>query len=349
MKTLAGAILIGLFLMTAIFAQTSHAQAPESFSLIFIREDGSIDCANTPNLSVIPIKRQGEVYTLTGNIKSFGPGISIGCGGITLDGAGYTLQGSAGQNGQGGQGISFASYVVGVTVKNLKVTGFDTGISLNDNSGNFFIGNDVNNNLYNGYYLSNTSHNNTISGNKISSNPRWGIIIVGRESTYGGPSKGNIILGNTIQDNGWEKWTIPGYGMDDDYGAGVWLWAAVDNTFSGNKFVNNAQQVFVFDQGANIWSSGLPSGGNLWSDYSGVDADKDGIGDTPYVIDSGNSDPHPLVLQSSPNPPPDETNNGETGVDEESQFPLEYVVAAIAVLAVVIVVLLVFFSRRKRK
>ena len=231
MKTLAGASLFFLFLLTGIFAQTCQAQTPESFSLIIIREDGSIDCANTPDISVIPVNRQGEVYTMTGNIKSFGPGISIGRSGITLDGAGYSLQGTAGQNGQGGQGISFAASVGGVTVKNLKVTEFDTGVSLNDNSGNSFIGNDVGSNLYNGYYLSNTSHNNTISGNKISNNPRWGIIIVGREPPYGGPSKGNRILGNTIQDNGWERWTIPSYGMDDDYGAGVWLWAALDNTF----------------------------------------------------------------------------------------------------------------------
>jgi len=286
---------------------------------------------------------------MTGNIKSFGPGISIGRSGITLDGAGYSLQGTAGQNGQGGQGISFAASVGGVTVKNLKVTGFDTGVSLNDNSGNSFIGNDVGSNLYNGYYLSNTSHNNTISGNKISNNPRWGIIIVGREHPYGGPSKGNRILGNTIQDNGWERWTIPSYGMDDDYGAGVWLWATVDNTFSGNEFLHNAQQAFVFDDGVNIWSSGLPSGGNFWSDYTGVDANGDGIGDSPYVTSGANSDPYPLVVQSSLIPPPDGSEIGETEDDGGLQFPFEYVVAGLAALAIVIVLLLVLFARRKRK
>jgi len=38
-----------------------------------------------------------------------------------------------------------------------------------------------------------------------------------------------------------------------------------------------------------------PSGGNYWSDYAGVDADGDGIGDPPYVIDENNTDRYPLI------------------------------------------------------
>ena len=347
MKLPPQALLICLFFMVLVSAQTCCAQAPEAFSMIIIAEDGSINCANLPDMSVIPIKQQGEVYTLTGNIKSYGPGISIGRSGITIDGGGYTLHGSAEQTGNGGQGISFAAGVSGVTVKNLKITNFDTGVSLNGNSGNSFIGNDVSNNQYNGYYFSNPSFNNTISGNKISNNPRWGIIIVGREQLYGGPSTGNKIIGNTIQDNGWGRSTIPAYGMDDDYGAGVWLWAAVKNTIYGNKFVHNAQQAFIFDNGANAWSTGLPTGGNFWSDYDGLDANGDGIGDSPYMIDEANLDPYPLVSDSSTTPPPDESPDvTPTG---DGSLPIEYSVAIAAVIAIVMVVLLLVFVTRKRK
>jgi len=45
----------------------------------------------------------------------------------------------------------------------------------------------------------------------------------------------------------------------------------------------------------NIWDDGYPSGGNYWSDYAGVDADGDGIGDTPYIIDDNNIDHYPLM------------------------------------------------------
>jgi len=52
------------------------------------------------------------------------------------------------------------------------------------------------------------------------------------------------------------------------------------------------------------WDDGYPSGGNFWSNYTGIDEKKgpnqdqpgsDGIGDTPYVIDALNSDKYPLM------------------------------------------------------
>jgi parallel beta-helix repeat protein len=44
---------------------------------------------------------------------------------------------------------------------------------------------------------------------------------------------------------------------------------------------------------ANIWDDGFE--GNCWSDYVGMDENKDGIGDTPYIIDDQNVDHYPLI------------------------------------------------------
>jgi len=59
----------------------------------------------------------------------------------------------------------------------------------------------------------------------------------------------------------------------------------------------------------NVWNDGYPSGGNYWSDYTGVDEKSgpnqdqpgsDGIGDTPYFIDGYNQDRYPLMYPRGP-------------------------------------------------
>ena len=55
--------------------------------------------------------------------------------------------------------------------------------------------------------------------------------------------------------------------------------SARKNEFTQNSFIDNGEQVAIEGQGSmgnNQWD------GNYWSDYSGYDADHDGIGDVPY-------------------------------------------------------------------
>jgi hypothetical protein len=58
--------------------------------------------------------------------------------------------------------------------------------------------------------------------------------------------------------------------------------------------VNNKNQVYSEDS-SNIWDDGYPSGGNYWSNYTGVDINDDGIGDTAHIIDASNTDRYPLM------------------------------------------------------
>ena len=119
---------------------------------------------------------------------------------------------------------------------------------------------------------------NTVDGNVIEHNG-YGIELQGRS---------NNITENTIRNNE----------------CAISIGGSEDNSIYHNNFMNNTEQVEKGLGYYNIWDNGYSSGGNYWSDYNGTDSSwgpgqnktgRDGIGDTPYVVDDNDRDNYPLM------------------------------------------------------
>jgi parallel beta-helix repeat protein len=72
---------------------------------------------------------------------------------------------------------------------------------------------------------------------------------------------------------------------------------ASGNNFYRNNFLNSAHDVMMYGTPRNLWNT--TQVGNYWSGYAGNDTDGDGIGDTPYTINTNNIDNHPLMQSIS--------------------------------------------------
>jgi parallel beta-helix repeat protein len=73
---------------------------------------------------------------------------------------------------------------------------------------------------------------------------------------------------------------------------GIYIQNSENNIIYHNNFVNNTYQVKLEVTG-NSWNDDVE--GNFWNNYTGIDVNHDGIGDTPHVLDDNNQDNHPLM------------------------------------------------------
>ena len=214
-------------------------------------------------------------YTLDGDIdgSSHPRVVEVRCSNVVIDGNGYRITG-------GGQ-----FEYCGIFVNN--PSGAVTGLTVRDL---------VVSNCYNGIYLVNTDASR-IEGCRIADIPSNGMGLVLAQG-----SDGNTITGNRVHAG-----SSAGPGTK-----GMMIAASSQNTITNNEFDNPVNVLFGASAGANTWNRpktagtnivGGPSlGGNCWAGPDGTgwsqqvaDADNDGIGDSPCVLATGNTDALPLV------------------------------------------------------
>ena len=91
--------------------------------------------------------------------------------------------------------------------------------------------------------------------------------------------------------------------FSDNY-YGIYLDDAGSLRVYHNNFISNTVQAWPDSLPGYSWDDSYPSGGNYWSDYSGLDQfsgplqdqpGSDGIGDTPYIISARYRDSYPLM------------------------------------------------------
>ena len=92
-------------------------------------------------------------------------------------------------------------------------------------------------------------------------------------------SDNSAIVGNVVEDND----------------RGIYLSKSTSNSIFHNNLFKNTRNAYEYASSSpgNSWDNGIE--GNYWDDYVGVDANSDGIGDTPYVIYLNSGDNYPLM------------------------------------------------------
>ena len=173
----------------------------------------------------------------------------------------------------------------GINITNNTVTGTEYhGIYLYQSNDGNVKNNEVIKNDGDGIYLDSTAFE--ISNNKLDANQR-GITLVGSD--------------NEIRNNS----------LSNSSGSGIYAYSSSKNNIIYlNRFLDNGKT--AQESGGNQWY--YENQGNYWSDYSEVDRDLDGIGDTYYTT-GGVLDKYPLGYFLKPpekpsNPNPEDTEDG---------------------------------------
>lgn len=231
-------------------------------------------------------------------------------------------------------GVSLFGYNASIISNNTIISNSNQGIYLQLSHNNIIANNTISLNKFEGVFLENST-SNVISHNNITQNANVGIDLVyssqnqisnntisfhlnatlHNQGIWLESSNNNTVRSNIISSNAYDidmflsdnNTIVRNIISGSQYG--ISLDESQNNAAHHNNFLYNKRQVSSF-KSSNHWDNGTQ--GNYWTDYTGTDANSDGIGDTPYLITEDNPDRFPLMKPLGiiiDNTPPTTTND----------------------------------------
>jgi parallel beta-helix repeat protein len=221
-----------------------NIQPAKASGTVYIRADGSIDPPDAP------IRRDGDIYTLTGNIIDVTDGIVIYRSNVVLDGAGHVLQGISGPWDSGmlwkGEGVLLQG-VSNVTIRNLEIKLFAQGAFLGGVSGINIYGNNITNN-YRGIRLHGCLQENYVFKNSITNN--WDDGIYFDESSNSWIFENNLAECNILLENSTSNRIYENNITNGEIGLS---WASNNNSIFENRVTDGIIGLFFSSHNNSIY------------------------------------------------------------------------------------------------
>ena len=280
---------------------------------------------DTPYMDIrgtgLDIQRSGNITVRNCTFQIFQRGIS------TLDSASCTFDDNTFIGNPYGEPMNYGSLGMDIQINtgqsydfivtNNRLERCSSAIS-SHNTVNAYIANNIAQSCDRGLFLGDGANHFIVEWNTFSSNTFQGISLMGCSNSN--------FTQNTCTQNGQTGFFVE--------------WTSTGNSIFYNDFSFNNRGAFDDSSGTNFFDY------NIYADYAGVDADEDGIGDTPHTIpgDAEAIDYHPRVLPGSTT-----TTTGPTTTPGETDLGFEAMTLVVSGVSAAVILAVAYYANKSRR